>query len=244
MKGADDTQMGGNRRSFGTTDWTQLTSFERVHSRYWKPVYCYFRRRGKRSEDAKDLAQEFFMEVLLEGGWLDQVDRAKGSFRVYMLTRLDWYLKAEHRKKKAKKRSPKGRLISLDGLEDFDVPDRARHLSPDEVLIYAMALEVLHEAIADVEAECRDDGLLTHWEIFYQREVRPHWDGAEAPSLGEMCERLDVPDAGKASNMIITVKRKFRRALERRLRAYVSSEDQVQEELNDLIQILGKARAG
>jgi len=64
----DPTAMGGERETFLTTHWTLI---EQVKSgqdkdraligllldRYWKPVYCYLRRKGHDNEQAKDLTQ-------------------------------------------------------------------------------------------------------------------------------------------------------------------------------------------
>jgi hypothetical protein len=71
--GRDDyTDMGGTEEAFLTTQWSiveGVASADEGHSRalieslldhYWKPVYCYLRRKGHTNEEAKDLTQGFF----------------------------------------------------------------------------------------------------------------------------------------------------------------------------------------
>ena len=72
----DSTRLGGNARAFPSTQWNLLRSFHScspselpdllnvVVVKYWKPLYCYIRKRGWQREDAKDLVQAFFLKAL------------------------------------------------------------------------------------------------------------------------------------------------------------------------------------
>ena len=53
-------------------------------SAYWYPLYAYARRRGFGPEDAEDLTQEFFHQ-LLASDWIARADRSKGRFRTFLL---------------------------------------------------------------------------------------------------------------------------------------------------------------
>lgn len=65
-----ETSIGGARRDFAPTVWTVVLrardrrEFGALVERYWKPVYFYIRRRGHGVEDAKDLTQSFFADLL------------------------------------------------------------------------------------------------------------------------------------------------------------------------------------
>ena len=107
------TDIGGARESFQTTQWSAIyaavtTDDNRRNlligvmlQRYWKPVYCYLRRKGFDNEGAKDLTQGFFSDILLNGTLLGRAKRSKGRFRTFLLTALDCYLSDEIRKHKA-----------------------------------------------------------------------------------------------------------------------------------------------
>ena len=71
MEYDDRTTMGGAGETFLTTHWSLIEHVQRhedrdraliglLLQRYWKPVYCYLRRRGYENEQAKDLTQAFF----------------------------------------------------------------------------------------------------------------------------------------------------------------------------------------
>ena len=72
----DQTDIGGVRDAFFTTHWSLIEGVKKhqdrdqvliglLIERYWKPVYCYLRRKGYQNEQAKDLTQSFFHEVVL-----------------------------------------------------------------------------------------------------------------------------------------------------------------------------------
>jgi hypothetical protein len=85
----------------------------------------------------------------------------------------------------------------------------------------------------------------THWALFNARVLRPILDGAAPPALACVCQEHGIDDLKKASNMIVTVKRRFRRVLLEHVRGTVLSEDQADEELSDLSQFLpGGAQPG
>ena len=56
----------------------------------------------------------------------------------------------------------------------------------------------------------------------------------DPPPLEELCHRYQVEDTAKASNMIITVKRRFGASLLKHLRGFVASDEQIREELEEI----------
>ena len=65
-------------------------------SLYWYPIYAFVRRRGHSPEDAQDLTQGFFLN-LLEHKALTRVDPQNGKFRSFLLATLRNYLSNEAR---------------------------------------------------------------------------------------------------------------------------------------------------
>jgi RNA polymerase sigma-70 factor (ECF subfamily) len=246
--------MGGARRTFQTTHWTAI---EKVGSNddidnevlladlfraYWKPVYCYLRHRGCGSEEAKDLTQGFFHEVVLGRELIQRADRTKGRFRTLLLRALDRYLISMHRKETARKRIPQDRLISLEDSTFHDLPEAAGNLNSDEVFHYTWVCELLDRMIEEVETECRRRGMAVHWDLFHDRVLHPIVTCTEPPSLEELCHRYGVDATTKASNMIFTVKRRFQAAAKRLLRKSVASEHEIDEEMLELMKFLAKGQ--
>ena len=63
----------------------------------------------------------------------------------------------------------------------------------------------------------------------------------ESSSLAKLCEEHGIEDTKKASNMMVTVKRRFRTSLTEHVRNSVASEEQTSEELEFLLQFLPKS---
>jgi hypothetical protein len=60
------------------------------------------------------------------------------------------------------------------------------------------------------------------------------------PSLTDLCKRYGIDSEKKASNMIITVKRRFQVILRQYLRNTVASEREVDDELQEIMRFLPK----
>ncbi|UCG59806.1 MAG: sigma-70 family RNA polymerase sigma factor [Phycisphaerales bacterium] len=250
MKHSDRTTMGGDKSVFQTTVWSDIclvrtldqgrrdAAINDLIKAYWKPVYCYLRRKGLDNERAKDLTQGFFEEIVLGRQLVQRADETKGRFRTFLLTALDRYVTSVHRRDFAAKRRPKEGIIPLQDLDETSVSVAAEGMSPGSTFNYVWASELLQAVLANVQEGCEQDGKQVHWQLFHARVLNPIISGAEPPSLAELCERLNVAGTVKAENMIVTVKRRFQAALRRHIRDHVESEEDVDEEIRDLMNIL------
>ncbi|MBL7189541.1 MAG: sigma-70 family RNA polymerase sigma factor [Phycisphaerae bacterium] len=125
MRRYDQTSIGGAGGVFLTTHWSLIEKAQTneegnraliglLLNKYWKPVYCYLRRKGYDNEQAKDLTQGFFHEVVLGRGLIQKADQSKGRFRSYLLLALNRYIINVREEETARKRIPPDRLVSLD----------------------------------------------------------------------------------------------------------------------------------
>jgi DNA-directed RNA polymerase specialized sigma24 family protein len=253
MKSDEYTAIGGNRGRFQTTHWTAIEAagsddtgsrllLDDLLQRYWKPVYCYLRRKGYDNEQAKDLTQGFFHEVVLGRELIRRADHTKGRFRTLLLTALDRYLVSLHRKQTAQKRIPHDRLIHLGHGDSGELPVAVDKLSSEESFNYAWVSQLLDRMLTEVEAECCACGMTIHWKLFCARVLQPIMEATEAPSLVQISQKYGIQDTPKASNMIFAVKRRFQTALRRHLRESVASEAEVNEEMQELMKFLSKKR--
>jgi DNA-directed RNA polymerase specialized sigma24 family protein len=252
MRYNDQTDMGGSQEAFLTTQWSLIENIKADQDRdrtlidfllrqYWKPVYCYLRRKGYDNEDAKDLTQDFFHEVVLNRDLVGRADQARGRFRSFLLFALNEYLTKQNIRERARKRIPKGKLVSLEVAETPNLPQSVERASAEESYHYAWLSALLERVLADVRAECRRQGMETHWVLFHQRIVRPLMGGQSAISLTDLSQEHGISDAKKASNMIVTVKRRFRTVLMQHVRRTLLSGDQAAEEMEELLQYLPKS---
>lgn len=251
MRGEDKTNMGGLQEAFLTTHWSLVDNVNTSEDgdknraliglllkRYWKPVYCYLRRKGYDNEKAKDLTQGFFHEVVLGRQLIQRADRSRGRFRSYLLVALNNYISAVHAAETAQKRVPKGRLVPLDMTDPPDFCQVIADYTPEESFDYAWVSALLEQVLENVETMCYEEGITVHWCIFRERVLTPITEGTDPAPLAEICHKYDIESPRIASNMIITIKRRFQSILRKHLSETVTSEDQVEDEFAEISKFL------
>jgi len=248
----DQTSMGGIGGVFLTTHWSLIEDSKSDDDRsraligllldlYWKPVYFYLRRKGHNNEEAKDLTQGFFHEIVLNRGLIQRADKAKGRFRSFLLHALEQYLIDQRHKTTAKKRIPKDKLVCLDAVEAPVLPHVNPDMTAEESYNYGWMSALLDRVLSDVEAKCNEQDMSIHWNIFNDRVLQPILKQHSSPSLEDICEKYGITDRKKASNMAITVKRCFQAVLQEHVRNTVISDDQIREELQEIMQFFPKS---
>ena len=248
----DQTDMGGLREAFLTTHWSLVEHIQSeddkdrvliglLLDRYWKPVYCYLRHKGYDNEQAKDLTQAFFHEVVLNRNLIQRADQSKGRFRTFILHALDQYLLNEKRRQTTQKRSPKGKLVSLDIISPPALPEAISRLNPEDSYNYAWTASMLDQVLSEVEAKCLEDGLELHWRIFQDKIVQPIMGDSSPPCFADLCEKYGIDDQKKAANMITSVKRRLQKALNQFIRNTATSENEMQEEFVEIVQFFSKS---
>jgi len=251
MAYSDQTGLGGARQAFLTTQWTLIEDIQDGRDKdkaligyllrqYWKPVYCYLRRKGNDNEQAKDLTQGFFHEVVLNRDLVGRADQSRGRFRGFLLHALKQYANKQNLKEQAQKRLEE-KAISFEIDEEPVLPRSVAQTTAEESYHYAWLSSLLEHVLEEVKDDCEQQGLDIHWALFNKRVVWPTFGDRSAPSLTELCESYGVEDVKKASNMIITVKRRFKAALMQHVRNTVLSQGQTPDELEELLQFFPKS---
>ena len=250
----DQTSIGGAGGAFLTTHWSfigQAQTNEQGNraliglllGKYWKPVYCYLRRKGYDNEQAKDLTQGFFHEVVLGRGLIQKADQSKGRFRSYLLLALNRYGINVREEETAQKRIPPDGLVSLDMIDPPDLPSSVIESPPEEAFNYAWVSALLEQVLDEVQAKCNERDLTVHWHVFHDRIVRPILNRAEPLSMRAVCDRYGIDDPIKASNMMTTVKRLFQTILKQHVRNSVMSEEDTADELVQIKRFFPKKSA-
>ena len=100
------------------------------------------------------------------------------------------------------------------------------------------ASALLHEVLSELKDTCSKDDKVIHWQVFEKRFLSPILDGADAVSLEELRRQHGLSDEKQVSNMAITIKRRFSAMMRQRVRQWVDSDEEVDSEISDLMQIL------
>lgn len=251
MKNSDWTDIGGVRQTFLTTHWSLVEDIKKhrdkekaliglLLERYWKPVYCYLRRKGYDNEQAKDLTQGFFHEVVLNRDLVDRADPSKGSFRSLLLYALNHYMVDEQRKESASKRIPRNKLVRLDISNPPAMPEIVDKLDPEETFNYAWKADLLERALSEVKESYVGQGMESHWYVFRDRLLQPLIDNQQPVPLKQICKQYGIDDEATASHMLETVKRRFQGVLKKQVRQTVLTGQVVDEELKEILKFFEK----
>src|SRR5581483_11396817 len=151
---------------FATTRWSIVVAaghrsspdskraLEVLCSAYWYPLYAYVRRRVPDVNEAQDLTQAFFAQ-LLEKNYVGSATPERGRFRAFLLTAFKHFLTKEWDKAKAQKRGGGRVPISLD-FESADSSLRMEpttELTPEQVYDREWAMALLARILERLQGE-------------------------------------------------------------------------------------------
>lgn len=255
MAYGNQTDLGGSQQAFLTTQWSLIDNIKDgqdrdqarigfLLERYWKPVYCFLRRKSYANESAKDLTQAFFHEVVLNQNLVKRADQSRGRFRTFLLHALIQFISKQNLKTRAQKRIPREKLVYMDQADALEIPDRLSESPPETSFHHAWLSVLLERVLEDVRKSCENDGMEKHWVLFHQRVIAPVLYDQPERGLGDLCDIHQIKDTKTASNMIITVKRRYKSALLDEVSRTVLSHDQAPEELTDLMAYLPTSAVG
>jgi DNA-directed RNA polymerase specialized sigma24 family protein len=162
----DYSSVGPDHGQFDRTQWSMVLgavqsrapgapqALAELCRRYWQPLYCFARRRGRSPEDSQDLVQGFF-EHLIGSHGLGTVDRSKGKFRSFLLACFQNFMAAESRLARAEKRGGHSERIRLDWRDaenhlTFEPEDK---LTPETLYDAQWALLLLRRAAERLQQE-------------------------------------------------------------------------------------------
>jgi len=186
---------------FATTHWSVVlaagdTSAPGSHAAlaslcqiYWYPLYAHVRRRGHDPENARDLTQGFFVELLARNA-IELADPQRGRFRTFLLAALDNFLHHAHRDAQTLKRGGGKEIISLDAqdAEQRFALEPTDERSPDREFDRRWALATLERARGRLRQEFSLAGKTELFDL-----LRPHLQGdAEGLAYTQIAARLNM----------------------------------------------------
>jgi RNA polymerase sigma-70 factor (ECF subfamily) len=240
-----ETEIGGVDRGFPSTSWTILKTLrnreatdytdamQRLVGQYWKPVYCLIRHVwNKKNEEAKDLTQEFFLSTVLEGSLVDQFAPDRGSFRTYLKSSLNNFMRDAARTAGRKKRGGDARILSLNmtDVELTDIVPDAQAMTPDQVFDAAWKNLVLARAVEILERNLQSQGKQAYFEVFSRYDLDPNSSQLSYRTVGEALGLS--PDTVK--NYLTRAREEFRKAVLQVVSDYVDNQKDLSSEMNEL----------
>jgi RNA polymerase sigma factor (sigma-70 family) len=125
---------------------------------YWYPLFAFLCGRGNSAEDAADLVQSFFAQVL-EKESLRHADPARGKFRSFLLTSIKNFASNEHDRQVAAKRGGRMPILSLEvetakGRFQIEPPTDE---TPEKVFDRRWAIALIERVLARLREEMAPD---------------------------------------------------------------------------------------
>ncbi len=236
------------RAAFTTTSWSMIVlagsgdsdaarnALARLCQIYWYPLYAFLRRKGYNEEDAQDLVQGFFAQ-LLERGSFSRADRDRGRFRSFLLGSLNYFLADQRDLARAQKRGGKSEIISFDAgtaeqrysLEPVDTR------TPEQLFDRRWALMILEAALNRLKEEYSRAGN----EPLFLRISACLMGERAAQSYAETGRELGMSEAA-VKMAAMRLRKRYQEILRERIQDTVCDPSDVDSELRDLLSVVSQ----
>lgn len=240
---AGDTRIGGGDRDFPSTQWTAILqargedpdvarkNLGHLISTYWKPIYrCIRASWGKANEEAKDLTQGFFLEVL-QKDFLKAVSPERGRFRTFLKHALKCHLADEWERRSALKRGGGAHRLPMEAADASAGPDS----SPDRLFDREWAQCLLDQAVELMRSFLSSAGK----EVYFRAFQLSHLD-APPRSYKDVAQELGV-SASDVHNYLTYAREILKKALRDLIRRTVSDDSEVEDELGQMQRALSES---
>jgi RNA polymerase sigma-70 factor (ECF subfamily) len=229
-----------------TTQWSQVLAaqegtgaearraLESLCQTYWQPLYAFIRHLGSDPDEASDLTQAYFAE-LLEKDFLAAVDAEKGRFRSFLYTSVRNFLHHQRDRSRALKRGGGTMTLSLDmksAEESYAVQPR-EEMTPEDVFEHRWAMTLLARAMDRLRGESRMSGGERQFE-----RLRPYLTGGHPKvPYRQAAEALKMSE-GAVKVAVHRLRKRFGRCLRSELAETVADPADVDAELRHMLSVL------
>ena len=230
-----------------TTQWSQIIAaqdgssatareaLEKLCQTYWKTVYAYVRHQGSSPEEAADLTQAYFAELVAKD-FLAEVDPDKGRFRAFLLATLRHFLSHERDRSRAQKRGGGAITFSIDaetGESSYALRPPSKELSPEELFERRWAMTVLERAIDRLQSEAEesdDRGQLEHLKQYLTSSAN------QAP-YREVAATLGMSE-GAVATAVHRLRKRYGRCLRAEIAELVADPADIDDELRHMLSVV------
>ena len=197
-------------------------------------MYAFIRRNGYDLEQAQDLTQGFFMQ-LLEKRFLVDADQQRGKFRSFLLTAVKHFLANEWDREHALKRGGGRAPLSIDAVEAerWYVPSVVAETTPESLFERRWALSLLENVLARLRAEFATAGKASLFEILSPLLNRDSGDQHYEELAGQL-----GTSAGALRMSVHRMRRRYRNLLREEIAQTVSTPEEIDDEIRFLLSTL------
>ena len=231
---------------FATTHWSIVVSAGRVSTRdsqraleslcetYWYPLYAYVRRRVADVNEAHDLTQAFFAE-LLEKNYVGTATPERGRFRAFLLTAFKHFLSKQWEMAKTQKRGGGRVPIPL----DFEFADSSLQIDPasgltaEQIYDQQWAIALLGRIMERLEVESKQAGKSKQFDGLKGFIIGEH----TGTTYAQVAEQLGMTEAA-AKKSASRMRHRYGELLREEIAQTVGGPEEVEDEIRNLFAIL------
>ena len=231
--------------AFTTTHWSVVLdaqgespaaqeALEKLCRTYWRPIFAFLRRQGFRPEEAEDITQGFFAQ-LLERRKFSALRKEKGRLRSFLLGALKYFLADEQRRAMAIKRGKGQRLISLEELRADERIDMEPSDPMTAEMIYERrwALTVLEQVLSRLKDEYVGAGNAALFDSL--KQLLPDEPGS--PSQAEIATQLGMTE-NALRQAFYRFRQRYQSLLREEIANTVATPGDIEDELRHLIAVI------
>ena len=217
----------GQRDEPGSTE-----ALETLCRAYWFPLYAFARREGHGPEEARDLTQEFFSQ-LLGKNFLEAADPNRGRFRSFLLASFKNMMAKERRAANRQKRGGGAVVFSLDAWnpEDRYAVEPAHALTPDRLFEREWAEALLARTLERLKAQYADRALpFQELKVFLV-------GGRGAAPFAQVAARLGVGE-GALKLVVYRMRQRYAQIFREEIAQTVEDAAEVEDEIRHVFAVL------
>lgn len=213
-----------------------FAALEKLCRTYWFPLFAYVRRRGYDEEQAKDLTQAFFAQVIARR-YMADADPGRGRFRTFLLTSLNHFLANEWDRGQAQRRGGGVEFVSLDFAREQEGQgiEPGHDLTPERLYEKRWAEAVLARVLTRLRTEF-DGATVKRFDVL--KGFLTEEKGAS--SYAEAARRLALTESAVKS-AIHRLRQRWRELMREEIADTVDAATgtEIDEEIRYLIEVLG-----
>ncbi len=231
---------------FATTRWSCVVragrasevdrqlAIETLCERYWWPLYAFARRHESNVENAQDLVQAFFVEVL-EKNFFAQANAERGRFRSFLIGAFKHFIAKQWERRHAQKRGGSKPIVSLDFAQADSQPsiEPAIHLTAEQQFERCWAITLLNHVWSKLEGEMDEAQNGRQFELLKTAVLG---DDAKLP-YSQIALELGISES--AARMAASrLRKRYRQLLRAEIADTLLEDESVDDEINYLLSVL------
>ena len=229
---------------FATTSWSLVVSaagpteiskdaLQQLCQTYWRPLYLFARRKTQSADEAQDLTQAFFAE-LLEKNFIAAATPDRGRFRSFLLTAFKNFMAKQWHKVRTQKRGGGQQPLSLDfESADSQLGDVAQtSLTPEQIFEQQWVIALLNSVLMQLRQEYEQLGQEERFDSLKGYVIGDH----PGTTYSDVASKIGISEAA-AKKSASRMRRRYRQILREEIFQTVTDRSDVDDEIRSLFNV-------